>query len=133
MKLFLVMATALLAIGCTGTKAAYKAAESPDEYAFVVASHYDALVNEAADLAEQPGTPERVKAALKAADARAKPLVLKLRGLAENYQAVKSAETQKALQDALNQAVFAVADFIRALKAGQVTGNVMPELAGGLI
>lgn len=119
--------------GCASTKAAYKEAQSPDEYAYVVAEHYNILVNEAADLAEQPGTPANVKAALKAADAKAKPLVLALRGLAANYAAVKTAESQQALQLALNQAVLAVADFIRALRAaqGSPTGSLELALEGG--
>ncbi len=109
-----------LALGaCTSTKAAYKEAQSPDEYAYVVAEHYSVLVNEAADFAALATTPESVKAALKAADARAKPLVLKLRGLAATYVAAKTADNQEALQTALNAAVLAVADFIRTLRAAQ--------------
>jgi leucyl aminopeptidase (aminopeptidase T) len=117
------LAGALLAClavaGCADTKGAYKVAATPDEYAFVVSAHYAALVNEAANIASQPATPVNVKNALKAADARAKPLVLKLRGLAANYTAVKTAESQEALQLALNQAVLAVADFIRELRRAQ--------------
>lgn len=127
------MLTGLALTGCTSTKAAYKEAQSPDEYAYIIAEHYNVLVNEAADLAQAPGTPESVKSVLKAADAKAKPLVLALRGLAANYAAVQSAENQQALQLALNQAVLAVADFIRALRAaqGSPTGSLELALEGG--
>jgi hypothetical protein len=110
---------ALMLGGCASTRGAYKEAQSPNEYAYVVAEHYSVLVNEAADFAALATTPESVKAALKAADARAKPLVLKLRGLAATYVAAKTADNQEALQTALNAAVLAVADFIRTLRAAQ--------------
>ena len=132
MKLFIIMATALLALGCTSTKAAYKAAESPEEYAYVVSEHYNILVNEAADLAEQPGTPDSVRNALKEADAKAKPLVLALRGLVVNYRDVKSAENQAALQAALNKAVVAVASFSRLAHPKTVISGLTPALAGGV-
>ena len=132
MKVLLVMAVALLVAGCPATRGVYEEAQSPDEYAFVVAEHYNALVNEAADLAENPQTSENVRSALKAADAKAKPLVLKLRVLADAYASSKTAETQEELQKALNEAVLAVADFIRSLRSAQAvtTGDVMPEWAG---
>lgn len=105
--------------GCPATRGAYQAAERPDEYAYVVAENYNALVNEAADVAEQASTPQEVKDALKLADQKAKPLVLKLRPLADAYTGAANAETQAALQAALNQAVLAVADFIRELRKAQ--------------
>jgi hypothetical protein len=45
--------------GCVGTKAAYAAAGSPDETAYVVAEHYAAVVGQAAALAKDPGLPRR--------------------------------------------------------------------------
>lgn len=124
-KALVLIASAIMATGCTSTRGAYQVAESPDEYAFVVAEHYNALVNEAADLAQQPGTPQQVRTALKRADAKAKPLVVQLRGLAANYAAVKDAQSQAVLQEALNKAVLAIADFIRELRKAQASPTGM--------
>jgi erythromycin esterase-like protein len=134
MKIIVTMMAALLVLGCASTRGAYNEAQSLDEYAYVVAEHYAVLVNEAADLATQPGQSEQVKDALKAADAKAKPLVLQLRLMATNYAAIKSADNERALQAALNQTVLAVAEFIRTLRAARVSpsGALMPEFSGGV-
>lgn len=109
----------LMVAGCAGTKAAYKAAGSPDVVAYVVAEHYSALVSEAASLAAKPGTAPEVVSALRVADNRAAPVVLELRGLRDAYLAAKSAESEAALQSALDRAVRAVADMVEALKAAR--------------
>lgn len=105
--------------GCTGTRAAYKAADSLPDQAYVVAEHYAAIVKQAADLAENAATPESVKDQLKAADNKARPLVLLLKELAAAYQATRTAETEADLQGTLDKAVVAVADLIRAVKAAR--------------
>src|SRR5687767_10359580 len=46
--------------GCAGTKAAYGAADSLPDTAYVVAEHYAAVVKEAADIAQSPSTPPEV-------------------------------------------------------------------------
>lgn len=113
------MAVLAAIAGCAGTKAAYKAADTIGDQAYVVAEHYAALVKEAADLAQNPGTPDQVKEQLRAADRLAKPLVLELKPLADAYNATRTAQTEADLQAALNQAVVAVAGFIRAVKAAR--------------
>lgn len=113
--------------GCVGTQAAYKSAQSLPDTAYVVAEHYAAVVHEAADLAGLPTTPPEVKDALKAADARVKPLILGdparglpgLRQLSERYQAVKDAKTQADLQRAVDAAVLELARLITAVKAAR--------------
>jgi hypothetical protein len=115
----IVGALSALVVGCAGTKAAYKAADSLPDQAFVVAEHYSALVKEAADLAQNAATPDQVKSTLKAADNVARPLVLGLKPLADAYQATRTAQTEAELQAALNNAVVAVAGFIRAVKAAR--------------
>jgi hypothetical protein len=113
--------------GCAGTQAAYKAAQSLPDTAYVVAEHYAAVVHEAAGIAALPGTPAEVKDALKKADQAVKPIILGnpdtglpgLRTLAERYQAVKSAENEAALQAALNDAVRELANFINAVKTAR--------------
>ncbi len=111
------LAAAVALPGCQGTKAAYQAAESPDEVAFVVAEHYASAVKEAADIA--PSAPAAAVRALQDADRRARPLVEQLKPLRDAYLATKSAADSAALQSALNQAVKAVADLVRAVKAAK--------------
>lgn len=114
--------------GCAGTRNAYKAADSIDEYAYVLTEHYASLVNQAANLAAMPTTTQAVKDALKRADsaahlvvvgdARAVPRVAGLAELAANYKQIRTADNQLALQKAVDSAVIKVADLVRALKSG---------------
>lgn len=131
---FLLPFVLLLAIsGCTGTRAAYKAAaetKNPEAYALVVAEHYSALVKEAADRKDAGTLTGSALEGVQAADRKVKPLVIGdpnatppkagIEQLAKAYTATKSAEDQTALQKALNDAVLAVSEFINTLKgAGQ--------------
>lgn len=128
---FLAAAVATVALafmsGCVGTKAAYKAADSLPDTAYVVAEHYAAVLKEAADLAQSPTTSPEVKAALKEADLRLKPLILGdpstglpgLQQLAQHYRAVKDAQSQADLQRALDAAVLELAKLINAVKSAR--------------
>lgn len=119
---------AAIVTGCAGTKAAYSEASDylPDT-AYVVAEHYAALVKEAADLRQQPGTPQSAIAAMQAADRIVKPFILGdpslnlpgLQTLAETYQAVKDAKTEADLQEAINRAVRELSNFSKAVKAAR--------------
>jgi len=101
---------------CAGTRAAYDSATTLDAKAYVVSEHYAALVREANDLADQPGFPPARLAQLQAADSAAKPLVLELRSAAQTYTALRSAENEAALQEALNKAVLQVSAFITVIR-----------------
>lgn len=105
--------------GCTGTRAAYQTADSADAYAAVVAEHYAAVLVEAANIAENPVTPDTTRQRLRDADNEVRPLVLALRPLAENYAAVQSADNEIALQQAMNDAVIALHNFILLVKAAR--------------
>ncbi len=102
--------------GCTGTRAAYKAAKSPDAVAYVVAEQYAVSVKQAADLAALPTTPRSAVVAMQSADRTARPLVEKLLPLRNAYLASKSAANEAQLQVAVNSAVVAVADLILSVK-----------------
>lgn len=112
---------------CTGTRAAYKAAESLDEYAYVVTEHYAGMVKAAADIRQRPGTAQSTINALRTADNAVAPLVLgdpratpprpSLQQLAENYRAVKDARTEAELQAAVDAAIIRLADLVRAVKS----------------
>lgn len=117
-------------VGCSGTKAAYAAAQTRPETvlpdtAYVVAEQYRAVLHEAVTLKESGRLPPEVVATLQQADAKLKPLVLGdpqatpptpgLRQLSEAFSAVRSASTEAELQRAVDAAVLALADFIRAV------------------
>lgn len=109
--------------GCAGTKAAYQEAQSLDEYAYVVTEHYAALVKQGADLAAKPGTPRAAIDAMKKADKAAHDIIVGtstspgLKQLVDAYTAIKNADTQEALQLAVNDAVLKLADLLRSIKA----------------
>lgn len=111
--------------GCVGTSAAYRAAQSLPDTAYVVTEHFAAVVHEAADLTESPTTPPEVKAALKAAVAAAAPFILGdgthagVRTLAQRYAAVKNAANAEELQRAVDAAVLELAKLINAVKAAR--------------
>lgn len=120
--------------GCTGTKAAYSAAQTRPETvlpdtAYVVAEQYRATLREAVELKQSGRLPAEVVDRLQAADAALKPLVLGdpsatppkpgLRQLSEAFVAVRSASTEADLQRAVDAAVLALADFVRAVDAAR--------------
>lgn len=113
--------------GCTGTKAAYKAADSLADTAYVITEHYAAVLHEAAELREHTGTPAAAVKAMQEADRIVKPLILGdpttgragLRELAQTYTAVRTAETEAELQDAINRAVRELSKLINAVKTAR--------------
>lgn len=110
-----VMVLVSFVTSCMHTREAYRAAGSPDEYAYVLAEHYAALVHEAADLREKATTPPEAIRLMQQADDAARPAVKKLRELRDAYLAVHSAQTEEDLQRAINDAVLLVARLIRAV------------------
>lgn len=129
-QLILVAAVALSVIalaGCGGTVLAYRSANTLPDTAYVVAEHYAALVKQAADIAERPGTPESVKETLKSADRAVKPLIFGddrtntpgLRDLADRYRQVRDAQTEEDLQRAVDNAVRELTHFINAVKSAR--------------
>lgn len=128
-RIGLLSALALIAVGCTSTYAAYRSADTLEEQAYVLTEHYAALVHEAADLKDQPSTPDAVGDKLRDAanasqryvlgDPSATPPVPSLRDLAKAYGAVHDATTRDALQQALDDAFVKVAAFLRALREAQ--------------
>lgn len=52
LRVCVVLAAAAVLAGCAGTRAAYQAAETLDETAYVVAEHYAALLEQVNELAE---------------------------------------------------------------------------------
>jgi hypothetical protein len=127
----------MLMTGCMGTRTAYKAAQSPSDYAWVISKHYEALQTEAIRLKDAGTLNGANLENVRAIDASAAPLVTKLGPLAqtftdakEAYQAGKSAQTQAAfekaqadLQAAIDAAVVRVAELSRIITSfGGKTG-----------
>jgi hypothetical protein len=105
--------------GCSGTVSAYKQVDNPAELAYVLAEHYAALVTQAADLRQKPGTPAAAIAAMQDADRRARPIIEKLPPLRTAYLQLKSTSTEAQLQAALDLAVTAIADLARAVSSAK--------------
>jgi hypothetical protein len=104
---------------CTGTRLAYKEADSPDKMAYVVTEHYAALVKEAADRKDAGTLAGDALERVQAADRAVSPLVLQLGSLAQAYTQTKSAASRDELQAALNRAVIALSTFIDTLKGAR--------------
>jgi hypothetical protein len=123
MKSFMIRAAVLLSAvllttGCMGTRAAYKEARvsgSLSDYAYVIQKHYDALGKEAVRLKQNGTLNGSALTKVQQIDSRAAPAVLKLGPLAEAYESVKDAKTQKELQEAVDKAVIEVAAFSREI------------------
>lgn len=130
--LALVLPLVLLA-GCTGTRAAYSAAakaehvERLEATAYVVAEHYAAVRQEAAQLRATGRLTGSALAAVQAADKAVEPLVLGdaaagragIVQLVETWRNLKTAETEAELQAAVNAAVVRLSDLINALKVSR--------------
>lgn len=121
-KLFLfplILTLLASASACTGTRLAYKEADSPDKMAYVVTEHYAALVKEAADRKDSGSLTGDALARVQAADRAVSPIILQLGALSQAYTATRSAADQVALQAALNKAVIALSTFIDTLKGAR--------------
>lgn len=148
--------------GCTGTGAAYKAAEAAREQsgsleatAYVVTRHYRNLLREAADLKEAGSLAPSIVLQLQAAERATTPLFIgdvehgvpSLRDLAKTYDdalaafnAARTAETAKAIADAnrelqaaLSKATIQLAGFLRALEAARGNSTSSSRPAGPLV
>lgn len=115
----LLLPAVLALAGCQHTKEAYQAAETPDEYAYVMAEHYSSLLKEAADLAEKATTPRSAVQAMQRAELKATPAVKRLKELRDSYLAIRSADNEAALQAAIDKAVLLVADMVRAVRSAR--------------
>lgn len=105
--------------GCQHTREAYQAADTPDEYAYVMTEQYSSLLEEAADLAEKATTPRSAVTAMQAAERQATPAVKRLKELRDAYLAIRSADNEEALQAAIDSTVRLVADLVRAVRSAR--------------
>lgn len=103
--------------GCSSTKAAYAAADTLEERAFVATEHYASVVRQAADLKQKGVLTGSALARVQEIELAARPLVLKLEPLVKSFKAAQTAESEVALQSALDDVVLVIADLVRAVKA----------------
>lgn len=109
-------------VGCVGTTAAYKAADTLEDRAYVVTEHYAAIVKQAADLKEQGVLTGSTLVRVQEAETVAHPIVLSLGPLVKTFKTAQSAESEVALQKALDDAVMALANLVRLVKAASTGG-----------
>jgi len=115
MMIATVMAVALLS-GCAGTTAAYKAADGLEETAFVFSNHFRLLVAEGNDLADEGVLSGSALSRMQDIVRAAQPLLAETSRTARAYKAVKSAETQQDLTEAIAAAAVQVSNLYNAIQ-----------------
>lgn len=119
------ISTALIFIvGCSGMKAAYTSASGIEQKAKVVAEAYYAVVMEARLLKEQGVLSGAKLLQVENLVKNTHPLIVELGDTAKSFAAVKSAENESELQDAITRAAMAVSDMIDAIKAIKPTVSI---------
>ena len=108
---------ALTLSGCAGTRAAYKAADGVSETAYVVGEHYYALVREANDLDDQGQVSNQDLRNIQNIARETRPTIVSMLNAASAYGAVKSAQNELELSNALADAAIAVSRLVDAIKA----------------
>lgn len=106
----------LAAAGCQHTREAYREAEDPGEYAFVLMEHYNALLKEAVALKNNPATPREAVEWMRKVELKTTPAVKKLAELRQAWLDLQTASTETELQAAIDQAVLLIADMVRAVR-----------------
>ncbi len=114
----------LMLSGCSGTRAAYKAADGLTEQAYVMGEHYYASVRLVNSLNEQGQLSESQLVKLQNAVWDSRPKVVAMLNAAAAFDAVESADTEDALAIALTDAALALSALIDAIKGIAADGAV---------
>jgi hypothetical protein len=115
--------SSLATTGCAGTRHAYDAAATLEDRAYVATEHYAAVVKQAADLKDLGVLKGSALAKAQEIETVARPVVLSLGPLVANYTAARTAETEVALQRALDEAIVAIANLVRVVKSSAAGGG----------
>lgn len=107
--------------GCAGTRQAYKAAEGVEQTAQVVAEHYYALVHQANELKQSGKLAGEDLVVAQSIVSKTSSVVIKMSHAAKAYEAVRSADNEAALEQAIADAAVAISALIDAIKGGGVT------------
>lgn len=116
-RLSFILIVCMAVAGCSGVKRAFDAANSLDETAYVIAELYSVTLSEAAELAVDPAVPPAVVDRMREVRNRTTPLVLQLRAMSEAYVSVRTADNAEALQQAIDRAALAVAEFLDVVRS----------------
>lgn len=117
----LLLCPLMLLAGCAGARSAYKAADTLEEYSYVVTEHYAALLKEAATLRQAGALTGSALAKVQAADTKVAPKIFALKPLVDAYARAKTAETEVALQAAVDDAVRALAELVREIRGARAS------------
>lgn len=112
----IVFMMAAVVSACTGTRAAYRSAETLEETAKVMTEHFIAVATEVGDYRAANTLPAPVITRLTNALNSAEPAVRQLQPLSQAYSSVRSAENEQALGDALGEAAVALSSLIDILR-----------------
>lgn len=115
--LLLAISAPMMLSACVQTTRAYRNADTPSDYALVLLEQYDAVLVEANRLKASDRLSGETLNSIRAADLKAQPFIDAIRPLQQAYEASRSSADAAALQSAVNNAITAVADLIRAVKA----------------
>jgi len=108
---------ALVLSGCSGTRAAYKAADGLAETSYVVGEHYFAEVRGINRLDDEGKLSPANLRSLQRIALETRPLVVSLIDAGSAYRAVRSAENEATLAAALSEAAVAISRLVDAIKA----------------
>lgn len=110
---FLLFASAAVA-ACTGTLGAYKTATTLEQHVYVMAEHYDIILEQVANYVERPDASPTLKARLQDIVRKGQPIFINLEQARATYGAIKTAESEEALAEALDEALRQLADLSKA-------------------
>lgn len=117
-----------LAAGCAGTTAAYKAADGLEQTAFVFSNHFRLLVAEGNDLADQGVLSGYALSSMQDIVRTARPLLAETSRTARAYTAVRSAETEQELTEAIAAAAVQVSNLYNAIQAAGGSTSLLERI-----
>ncbi len=115
---------AVMVSGCSGTRAAYSAADGLSETAYVLGEHYYVLVREANALADSRQLSYEGLIKIQELALETRPTIVTMLNTARAYELVESAETELELSAAITSAALAVSQLIDAIKEARGTSQL---------
>lgn len=111
-----VIASIGISAGCTNTRAALQAADTPSDFALVFLEGYDAALKSANSMKDSGTLTGKNLECVRIAELKAWPLVQKIDPLRSAYENTHSAADAQALQLAIDAAIREAADFVRIVR-----------------
>lgn len=123
----IIIMLALVLTACAGTRSAYQAAEGLDETAKVIAEHYYAVIREANALSASGQLTGTALAKAQDVVRATQPTITELAGASRAYTALRDAETEADLSNAISNAAIAISRLIDVVKGSDATGALHNE------